>query len=143
MKISCVVDNQAGFRSIFHAEHGFSVLIENQNTKILFDFGKTPGLLKHNLNLLNGFNDLKYAVLSHGHYDHAGGLPAILNKDDISIIMHENALIPKYVIEGAESQFTGFELGEDERSKCNFIQETTKISRDIWIFNQITRIIRF
>jgi len=31
--------------------------------------------------------------------------------------MHENALIPKNVIEGAESQFTGFELSEDEQSK--------------------------
>jgi len=40
MKISCIVDNKAGFRSDFHAEHGFSVLIENRNIKILFGLGK-------------------------------------------------------------------------------------------------------
>ncbi len=80
MKLICVNDNTAKFSSEFYAEHGLSILIEKGDFKILFDTGKSPEVLKHNMEQLNGFKDLKHVVLSHGHEDHTGGLPQVLNK---------------------------------------------------------------
>lgn len=70
MKITCVIDNQAGFKSNLYAEHGFSLVVEADKT-IMLDTGKTPQLLKHNLDIL-GITNMEEVLLSHGHYDHTG-----------------------------------------------------------------------
>ena len=60
VKISCVVENTATFASEFYAEHGLSILIENGDTKVLFDTGNNPEVLKKNMELLNGFENLNH-----------------------------------------------------------------------------------
>lgn len=90
MKITIVVDNFVPISSPspFLGEHGFSLLIEAGSTKILLDTGQS-GAVIHNLSLLGVHpNELDAVVLSHGHYDHAGGLAYILK--------HRNKPIPVY-----------------------------------------------
>ncbi|NLD57132.1 MAG: MBL fold metallo-hydrolase [Methanomicrobiales archaeon] len=74
MKVTVLVDNTALYDRMFVAEHGFSAYIEAGKTKILFDTGYSGVVLnnaaKMNIDLL----DLDYIVLSHGHFDHTGGL---------------------------------------------------------------------
>jgi 7,8-dihydropterin-6-yl-methyl-4-(beta-D-ribofuranosyl)aminobenzene 5'-phosphate synthase len=80
------------------AEHGFSMLLRvfsGKNTcTILFDTGVSPnGVLMNAERMGIDLNEVSYVVLSHGHYDHFGGLPAIIKtvkKSDLMIIAHEN-----------------------------------------------------
>ncbi|WP_457559751.1 MBL fold metallo-hydrolase [Candidatus Harpocratesius sp.] len=59
--------------------HGFSVLIETNGIKILFDTGWDGDLLLQNLNNLNlSLLDLEAVFISHRHWDHAGGIPKVL-----------------------------------------------------------------
>lgn len=81
IKITCVVENSVTLGSTFLGEHGMSVLIENTQTqeRTLFDTGQSGDVLLHNLERLNIDPDsIQQVVLSHGHYDHSGGLFALL-----------------------------------------------------------------
>src|SRR5664280_943409 len=65
-------------RRPFRAEHGLAMLIECEGQRILFDTGQS-GEVVRNLSLLAVHPaQLDAVVLSHGHYDHAGGLAAVL-----------------------------------------------------------------
>lgn len=147
MKLSCVVENTATFSSEFWAEHGFSVLIEHGDSKILFDTGKSPEVLEKNMGLINGFNDLETVVLSHGHSDHTGGLPAVFRSCSADIFMHKHGLKPKYLSEDGEMRFIGtpenYHLDDEDlnltkaRSRVKFVKNPVEIVPDIYIFPDI------
>ena len=73
LKITVLVENTAGRKGLL-AEHGLAYLIEVGGENILFDTGQ--GLaLEHNAKALGvDLHNLDAVILSHGHYDHAGGL---------------------------------------------------------------------
>lgn len=148
MKLSCVVENTAKFSSEFLAEHGFSILIEHKNSKILFDTGRSPGVLENNMKILDGFHDLNSVVISHGHSDHTGGISTILKNSSADIYMHKNGFKPKYLSQDGNMKFIGTEteyqigadkidLVDDEISPMKFVEKTVEIAPDIYIFTDI------
>ncbi|NLO49066.1 MAG: MBL fold metallo-hydrolase [Clostridiales bacterium] len=96
MKIHILTDNRTKKRG-YLAEHGLSVYIEHEHLNVLFDTGQT-NVYVQNANKMN--IDLKLAdcvVLSHGHYDHCGGLPCFPETDSFpKVYVHEAALARKY-----------------------------------------------
>jgi 7,8-dihydropterin-6-yl-methyl-4-(beta-D-ribofuranosyl)aminobenzene 5'-phosphate synthase len=80
------------------AEHGFSMLIrvfsDDKPHNILFDAGSSSNGVLTNAKIMGiRLAEIECIVLSHGHYDHFGGLPAIvkaINKNDLPIIVHED-----------------------------------------------------
>ena len=88
MKITVVVDNAVPIsaKSPFVAEHGYSLLIEHDMKKILFDAGQSQAVV-HNLSLLGTSpTELDALVLSHRHYDHSGGL--------LDVLQHRHKRLP-------------------------------------------------
>jgi 7,8-dihydropterin-6-yl-methyl-4-(beta-D-ribofuranosyl)aminobenzene 5'-phosphate synthase len=84
------------------AQHGFSLFLEadlgDGCMKILMDTGTTPEVTSHNLDILKiDPADLDAIVLSHGHYDHTGGLMGVLNRVQhrIPVLVHPQAFTPK------------------------------------------------
>jgi len=80
------------------AEHGFSMLIRvfcnGKSQNILFDTGISPkGVVTNAKRMGLNLTEVESIVLSHGHYDHFGGLLKIIrtiNKKDLPIIVHED-----------------------------------------------------
>lgn len=80
------------------AEHGFSMFIhvfgDGKSAYVLFDTGSsTEGVLTNAERMGLNLSEIDCITLSHGHYDHCGGLLAILrvvNKDTLPIIVHED-----------------------------------------------------
>jgi len=79
MRVTCVVDDAAYPGSRFRCEHGVAFLIETATKRLLFDTGQSGSVLLHNLALLDVRTDSIEAVaISHGHYDHTGGLEKLV-----------------------------------------------------------------
>lgn len=72
VKITILVDDQAGDGLI--AEHGLSFWIETEGKRVLFDTGQGYALLANARALDTRLSETDILVLSHGHYDHTGGI---------------------------------------------------------------------
>ncbi|MBP1888647.1 7,8-dihydropterin-6-yl-methyl-4-(beta-D-ribofuranosyl)aminobenzene 5'-phosphate synthase [Clostridium moniliforme] len=79
MKITTVIENNKKENSNLKNEHGLCYFIEEGDLKILFDTGQTKKALS-NFNKLNlPLEKIDYIILSHAHYDHAGGFKYFIN----------------------------------------------------------------
>ena len=81
----------------FYSEHGLSIHINHPIYNILFDTGNQDIYLKNAEKIGVDLMDINYIIISHGHYDHAGGIryfPA--NNNVKSLIIHKDAFFPKY-----------------------------------------------
>lgn len=77
MKITVLVENTS-LNKDFRPEHGLSLYIETEHHKILFDMGQTSLFADNAKKLGIHLEDVDIAILSHGHYDHGGGLRRFL-----------------------------------------------------------------
>jgi len=95
-RITVLVENTAGGRGLL-AEHGLSFWIELGDRNTLFDTGQGK-VLSANAQRLGIRLELADAiVLSHGHYDHTGGLgDALTSARRVSVYAHPAAFGPKY-----------------------------------------------
>lgn len=97
LKIVVLAENTAEGRGI-QGEHGLAFWIECAGQRILFDTGQ--GLvLSGNAAVLNvDLSTAEAVVLSHGHYDHTGGLAQVLERvvRPLPVYAHPGALEPKY-----------------------------------------------
>jgi 7,8-dihydropterin-6-yl-methyl-4-(beta-D-ribofuranosyl)aminobenzene 5'-phosphate synthase len=116
LRITTLSENTAGSRDLL-AEWGLSFLIETGNETILFDTGKTI-TAAHNVDSLGA--DLKQVskiVLSHGHYDHTGGLRQVLRRmhKEVEIIAHPDVWASKYSRrKGKRDRYTGLPFQREE-----------------------------
>ena len=91
MKITVLVENTA-YNEYFQKEHGLSLYIETGDHKILFDMGQTDAFARNALTLGIDLTQVDLAVLSHGHYDHGGGLEHFLRLNTKApVFVHEAA----------------------------------------------------
>lgn len=91
-------------------EHGFSVLIEKDDQQILFDTGQGLGLENNAKRMGVDLSRVMTLVLSHGHYDHTGGLPvALYPPRGVRIVAHPEIFSAKYAeIETPRGKATPF-----------------------------------
>lgn len=79
MKVICVVDDAVQNNSRFWGEHGVAFLIETDAGRVLFDTGQSGTVLLHNVDLLDvDPATIDGLAISHAHYDHTGGLLALM-----------------------------------------------------------------
>lgn len=105
MKIHILTDNRAAGRGIL-AEHGLSIYIEDDGLNVLFDTGQTD-VYCHNASKMGiDLTQTHHIVLSHGHYDHCGGLRHFPNVGDMrKIYAHPSALTKKYAQNGLQRSY--------------------------------------
>jgi len=109
LKITTLSENTAGLNNLL-GERGLSILVETDEANILFDTGRSISA-SHNAELLGiDLSQIDKIVLSHGHYDHTGGLRQILRRmrKRIEIIAHPDIWAVKYEHrEGQEDRYIG------------------------------------
>ena len=97
VRITILIDNQAV--SGLKAEHGLSFWIEADDKHILFDTGQGSAFESNARILGIDLGETDLLVLSHGHYDHTGGIPhALKAAGNCEIYGHPGVLQPRFSI---------------------------------------------
>ena len=91
MRVTMLLDNLAAEPSLA-AEHGLSLYIETEKHRILFDAGQSDAFARNAEALGIDLAAVDIAILSHGHYDHSGGLARFLELNDHApLYLHRSA----------------------------------------------------
>jgi len=77
MKVSVLIENTARVPELI-AEHGLSLYIETENLRLLFDTGATGAFAENAVKMGIDLSQVDALIVSHGHYDHGGGIEAFL-----------------------------------------------------------------
>lgn len=95
-RVTVVVDNLVTHVSPLFGEHGLSMWLEHGGVNILYDTGMGRALLPNLEALGLDPNLLDAVVLSHGHYDHTGGLEALLGarREPLPVYCHLAVFAP-------------------------------------------------
>jgi 7,8-dihydropterin-6-yl-methyl-4-(beta-D-ribofuranosyl)aminobenzene 5'-phosphate synthase len=96
VRITVLVENTAQGAGLL-AEHGLACWIEYAGRRVLFDTGQGGVIASNAYRLGIPLYEADAVVLSHGHYDHTGGLVHVLRESRLtSVYAHPAALEPKY-----------------------------------------------
>ncbi|MCE5259147.1 MAG: MBL fold metallo-hydrolase [Chloroflexi bacterium] len=143
MKLTCVVDNTVRLSSPLWGEHGLAVLIELNDTRMLFDTGASGTILLHNLALLNVRPaDCDALVLSHGHYDHTGGLALLLEAHPgLKVYAHPGVLRARYMHAGDEYRSIGMPMESEllrSSAELHLGTDYKEVLSGVWTTGQIS-----
>lgn len=154
MKITVLMDNNALISRYFVSEPGFSLFIECEDIKILFDTGCTDAFIQNANRMRLNLLDIDYLVLSHGHLDHTWGLQPLMLKytenklmnkkmKPPTLIAHPFAFNQKY---GQNNVIKGIYLQEEfikSMFSVNLSKEPVWISDKLVFLGEIPRNIEF
>ncbi len=132
LKITALVENTTQNPTI-ETEHGLSLYIETDNHKILFDMGQTDMFARNAERLNIDISSVDIAVLSHGHYDHGGGIKKFLqlnNKAPVYISNH--AFEPHY--SGTE-KYIGLDTTLINNNRLIAVSDYFKVDSNLEIFS--------
>ena len=135
VQITTLSENTAG-RAGLLAEWGLSVMVETGDIKVLLDTCSSFSVT-HNAPLLGiDLSAIDKIVLSHGHYDHTGGLREVLSKTGpVDIIAHPDVWDKKYIRFGEHEAYIGIPFSREELEGMG---ASFKLSPEpVWITNEI------
>lgn len=131
MKVQILSENRTNDPGCL-AEHGLSVYIEAGDRRILFDLGASDICLQNAKRMKVDLEQVDTVVISHGHYDHTGGVPSFCESNKrAKIYVHEKAFATAY----------GVENGKLDREPCSIRwtkQQHAKLSDRLFLTQGIT-----
>ncbi|EKD30629.1 MAG: hypothetical protein ACD_77C00504G0006 [uncultured bacterium] len=135
MKITTLIENLV-YRKGLLAEHGLSLYIETDTRKILFDTGQSGAFLQNAQKMGVKIEEIDSVIISHGHYDHTGGLSSFLMVNSKArVYMKKEALTEKYDI---SKRYIGITCDPELlKNRVEFITGITEIDKGLFIMPDI------
>ena len=136
MQIINLVENELG-SSGCEAAHGLSFYVETKNHKLLFDTSPSEVVLRNAQKLGVDLTVIDTVILSHGHYDHSGGILAFVEiNPQAKIYMQHNAGGEYYAFDGEDKGFRY--IGIDKKilslPQVQLLKGDTKIDDELQVF---------
>lgn len=127
MKVVTLMENTA-CREDLCFEHGLSLYLETQTHKILFDAGQSAAFRDNAEKLGVDLEKVEFAVLSHGHYDHSGGLRKFLEvNNNAPVYVSCHAFEPHYSTNG----YIGMDPALKGNHRIQFVAEEMVLAEGI------------
>ena len=97
-RITILCENLVG-RLVGSGEHGFSAFIEMDQGNYLFDTGSGRSIVPNSLTMNKDLKSVRRIFLSHGHYDHTGGLSEVLKlKGKVDVHAHPHVFLDRIAV---------------------------------------------
>ena len=131
MKITALTENTS-VREDLGSEHGLSLFIETAETALLFDMGQSALFAENARKLGIDLREAEMAVLSHGHYDHGGGLRTFLALNDRAPVY-----LSRYAFDevfNAEGKYIGLDPALKNEPRLVFTGEEKALSRCLHLY---------
>lgn len=149
LRITTLSENSAANINLL-AEWGLSILVETDEANILLDTGLSIST-SYNADILGiDLSKIDKIVLSHGHYDHTGGLRQLLRKmrKEVEIIAHPDMWAAKYSRrEGQADRYIGIPFQRQELESLgaifNLTTEPVRITDNIMTTGEIPMVTEF
>lgn len=133
MKIVTLMEDTPG-NHICGYEHGLSLYLETEKHRILFDTGASAMTIENASKLNIDLQKVDTVIISHGHYDHAGGLLAFCQQNSHAKIYLQN--------HAGDDYFHGLKyIGIDKRimtlPQLKIIKGNKQIDHELFLFSHI------
>lgn len=140
MKIVTLCENFLAPSFGLKASHGLSLYIEYKNNKLLYDVGQNSLYLENAKILGIDIDRCENVIISHGHWDHAGGLELFVKDyDKRKLIIQKNAFQDRIRIsEGNEIDIGISKKLSHLKQNAREIVEDFELDKGIWILSNIT-----
>lgn len=134
--VTLMEDNLCGNGLV--AEHGLSIYIETEKHKLLVDTGKSEKTWENAKVKGIDLAQIDTVVLSHGHYDHSGGLMkfAAINPN-ANIYMRENAGGEYYSYKQGSEKYIGIDKDILQLPKLHLIADNKVIDDELSLFTNV------
>ena len=140
MKIINLMENTEG-RAGCIAVHGLSFYIETQKHKLLMDLGPSEDTLANAKALGIDLSLVDTVILSHGHYDHSGGiLPFVKLNDTAKIYIQKTAFADYYAYDGSEKgyRYIGIDKEIMKLPQVVFVEGDLEIDEELFLFSKLS-----
>ena len=143
-RLTVLCENSVKTFSSLIGEHGFSCHIETDHHQFLLDTGQGLGIIRNAALLKKNLNDLDGIILSHGHWDHTGGLERILeNTSPKKVYAHPDIFTLRYSEKDGGIKFSGIRQRRKylEALGAEFIltKEFSEIAEGIFLTGEVPR----
>jgi 7,8-dihydropterin-6-yl-methyl-4-(beta-D-ribofuranosyl)aminobenzene 5'-phosphate synthase len=140
MNIITLVENNSVSENL-KCEHGLSFYIETQKNKILFDLGASTLFAENAEKLGINIKNIDTVIISHGHYDHGGGLKTFLQINKTAkIYINKNAFEDYYSLRPNEEMgYIGLDKSLKNNERIIFTENYYKIDKGIELFSNVTK----
>ena len=139
MKVIALLENEAAAESLC-AAHGLSLYIETPKHKILFDMGPDGGFAENARALGVDLAAVDIAFLSHGHFDHGGGIAAFLAANDTAkIYIHKEAFGEYVALEADGERYIGIDGALRCSDRIILTEGAVRIDEELLLFSDVPR----
>jgi 7,8-dihydropterin-6-yl-methyl-4-(beta-D-ribofuranosyl)aminobenzene 5'-phosphate synthase len=143
VKITVLCENTVGVPAGLVGEWGLAMLVEAAGKKILFDTGEQGAVINNAAALGVDLRAVDALVMSHGHYDHAGGMRALLRyRGRLPVYLHPDFFIPRYSSKPRE-HYIGVPYRREELESLGanfaFSREPLEIVPGVWFSGEVPR----
>ncbi|MCR4649899.1 MAG: MBL fold metallo-hydrolase [Lachnospiraceae bacterium] len=138
MRIINLIENTEGNDKCTFA-HGLSFYVETTKHKLLMDLGPSEDTINNASALGVNLEKVDTVILSHGHYDHSGGIMSFAKINDTArIYMQESAVKDYYADDGEEAEerfrYIGIDKNIIKLSQVRFLRGDLRIDNELEIF---------
>lgn len=133
MKAIMLVENQSVGEC--KAAHGLSLYIETPDHRLLFDLGPDRTFLENAGKLGVGLEKVDTVIISHGHYDHGGGLEEFLKLNSKArVYIQKNAFEPHYSTAQGKARNIGLKPELASHPQVVLLEGDFQIDRELELF---------